>query len=177
MKHLLSAMILLVIACTSPRDQQQQTTDELLKKANTAGQIRPDSASVSAAQTAIETFVRQFPGDSLSPLYLFELALLKEKRQQYPEAIEVLEQLYTSYPQSREASKAVFLQGFLYANVLNELDKAKAKYELYLEKYAGVDSKMTNDAKMELEHLGKSPEEILKKLQENSAPDTTQARV
>ena len=73
------------------------------------------------------------------------LALVYEKQEQYDSTIKTLDRIYAYYPHSKQASKALFLEGFLYANVLHQLDKAKEKYELYLKDYSAVDSKITND--------------------------------
>jgi len=113
--------------------------------------------------------------DTQSPDELYEQALLYEKQQKYSEAISTLDKIYSGYPASKQASKAVFLEGFIYANVLNQLDKAKEKYELYLAKYSSVDAKMTEDVKRELRNMDKSSNEILKGIQEQQIgiADTT----
>ena len=130
---------------------------------------------MAAGYASIENFVKKFPDDTLAPKYLFEKALLQEKQKKYSEVLSTLDGIYSQYPESKSASKAIFLEGFLYANVLNQLDKAKEKYQLYLDKYSQVDAKMTNDVKMELQNLGKSPDEILKEIQEKAKLDSAQA--
>ncbi len=51
------------------------------------------------------------------------------------------------------------MAGFILANDLQDFDAAKETYELYIEKYP--DGQLADDAKIELENLGKTPEEIL----------------
>ena len=46
------------------------------------------------------------------------------------------------------------------------------KYELYLDKFSNVDQKMTNDVQLELQNLGKSPDELLEEIRAKA--DTTQ---
>ena len=128
-----------------------------------------------SAYTSVENFVTRFPNDSVSPAYLFEKALLYEKQSKFPQTMLTLERIYSKYPSSKQASKAIFLEGFLYANVLRQYDKAKEKYNLYLEKYSSVDPKMTNDVKTELENLGKTPDQILEELEKKGRFDTVQA--
>ncbi len=163
------------MSCNS-HDKMKNDAAEALAKANQSITTNhADSMSVKKAKEAIHTFVARFPEDSLSPSYLFELALLFEKQQQYDSTVKTLDKIYSGYPHSKQASKAVFLEGFLYANVLNQLDKAKNTYQLYLDNFSAVDAKMTNDVQMELQNLGKSPEEILKQIQDKVKVDSTKA--
>ncbi|MFI5135718.1 MAG: tol-pal system YbgF family protein [Chitinophagales bacterium] len=163
-------------ACTSSHDNLKKETDDLLRKANQSFfQSKPQNSLVDSAYTSVENFVKKFPDDTLAPDYLFEEALLQEKQKKYSQVIITLDRIYSTYPQSKQASKSLFLEGFLYANVLNELDKAKEKYQIYLDKYSSVDPKMTNDVQMELQNLGKSPDEILKEIQEKAASDSVKA--
>ena len=53
----------------------------------------------------------------------------------------------------------LFMAGFILANDLQDFDSAKETYELYLEKYPN--GQLADDARVELENLGKTPEEIL----------------
>lgn len=176
MKYFALILMVVLTACTSSRDKLKVQTDEFLKKSNQLLlQGRTDQKLIDSTFGYIESFVTDFPNDTLSPAYLFEKALLQEKMRQFEPAIATLDRIYTSYPKSPQANKSVFLQGYLYANVLNDYEKAKAKYQLYLDEYADVDSKMTGDAQMELKNLGKSPDEILKEILEKSKADTTQA--
>jgi TolA-binding protein len=51
--------------------------------------------------------------------------------------------------------------GFIYANELNNYEKAKIYYQKFLERYPN--SELAISAKFELENLGRKPEEIIKK--------------
>jgi len=176
MKFFPLIILFALVACTSSRDDLKKETDGHLRRANQSFfQNKPQSSVVDSAYNFIENFVKKFPDDTLSPAYLFEEALLQEKEKKYAQVLITLDRIYSTYPQSKQASKSLFLEGFLYANVLNELDKAKEKYQLYLDKYSSVDPKMTNDVQMELQNLGKSPDEILKEIQEKAAQDSSKA--
>jgi outer membrane protein assembly factor BamD (BamD/ComL family) len=176
MKYLSLLFVVCLAACSSSNDKMKNEIGGLLKKANDSFfQGKVNTKQIDSAYSAIDTFVKRFPDDTLSPAYLLEKALLQEKQRQYVPAIVTLERIYSAYPSSKQASKAVFLQGFLYANVLNQYDVAKQKYQLYLDKYSSVDPKMTNDVKMELENLGKTPDQILEEIQKKGRYDSVQA--
>lgn len=87
-------------------------------------------------------------------------------------AIELYSKVTEKMPQHPKAATAFFMIGFVYANDLEELDKARAAYELFLEKFPN--DEMAESARAELKNLGKSPEEILKELLQNS-PDSSNA--
>jgi TolA-binding protein len=177
-KLLIIISIPFIFSCNASRDDQSKAIEKLLTTANESlAHSKPDSVAISSAIVSVEKFVKDFPKDTLSPAYLFELSLIYQKQQKMDETIAALERVEKEYPESKQAAKSLFLEGFLYANVLNQLDKAKEKYQLYLDKYSAVDAKMTSDVQMELQNLGRSPEEILKQIQEKNAVDTAQAKV
>lgn len=176
MKKLIFGLVAISVMSCDFHDTRKKDATEGLSKANQAlSSDHPDSSAVKQARAAVESFVKRFPEDSLSPSFLFELALVYEKQRQYDSAIITLDRVYSYYPRSKQAGKALFLEGFLYANTLHQLDKAKEKYELYLKEYSANDAKMTNDAQMELQNLGKSPEEILNEIQEKAKQDSLPA--
>lgn len=175
MKKLIFGLVAISVMSCNFHDARKKDATEALSEANQAlSSGHPDSSAVKEALVAVESFVKRFPEDSLSPSFLFELALVYEKQRQYDSALKTLDRVYSYYPRSKQAGKALFLEGFLY-NELHQLDKAKEKYELYLKEYSANDAKMTNDAQMELQNLGKSPEEILNEIQEKAKQDSIQA--
>ena len=79
----------------------------------------------------------------------------------YAEAVAKYEQLVQMHARSKYAPQSQFMIGFIYANELGELDKAKVAYETFLERYAETsDSGMVASAHWELENLGKDIDEI-----------------
>jgi tetratricopeptide (TPR) repeat protein len=90
----------------------------------------------------------------------FKAASLAKTVEQPQKAIELYASVLANAPQSPKAATAQFMTGFIYANDLNELDKAKVAYEAFLQKYPN--DELAESAKMELQNLGKSPEELIK---------------
>ena len=79
----------------------------------------------------------------------------------YAAAVMKYEQLVAKHSKSSFAPQAQFMIGFIYANELDELDKAKVAYEVFLENYASKsDSGMVASARWELDNLGKDIDEI-----------------
>jgi tetratricopeptide (TPR) repeat protein len=87
-------------------------------------------------------------------------------------AIELYSKVTEKMPQHLKAPTAFFMLGFVYGNDLRDLEKAKAAYELFLQKFPN--DEMAESARAELLLLGKSPDEALKEILKNN-PDSLQA--
>ena len=167
----------LLVSCSSPQKKAAEEISANLEKVNASfSNNQLDTTSARKAEQAIGAFLQKYPQDSMASEYLFDLGMLYQKQRKFEEALNAFDKCYREYPDSKMAPNAVFLQGFLYANVLNNLDKAKEKYQLYLDQYSDVDPKVTSDVKMELDNLGKSADELLKEIQEKSKADSTVAQ-
>lgn len=67
--------------------------------------------------------------------------------------------VYSEYPKSKEAPKALFMVGFIQANEQGRFDSATVSYKLFLEKYPN--DEMASSAKTELDNMGVPPKEII----------------
>ena len=176
MRKLFFVVTVISITGCNFHDQRKDEAIEALKKADQSqSPNQRDTSAVKKARMAVQSFVNRFPEDSLSPSFLFELARIYQSQRQYDSSLKFLDRIYSQYPRSKVASKAVFDEGFIYSQDLKLYDRAREKYQLYLDKYSSIDAKMTNDAKDEIEYMGMSPEERLQKIQEKNAKDTTRA--
>ncbi|MBL7827575.1 MAG: tetratricopeptide repeat protein [Saprospiraceae bacterium] len=80
-------------------------------------------------------------------------------------AIELYQKVSDGLPQHPKAPTALFMTGFVYENDLNNIDKAKAVYESFLQKYPN-DPDFLDDAQNALKMLGKTPDEIIKEFEQ-----------
>jgi TolA-binding protein len=83
------------------------------------------------------------------------------EEQSFKQAISYYDSVYNNFPNDKNAPNALFMSAFLYANELQNLDLAKERYELFMQKYP--DHEMASSAQAELDNLGISAEEILQK--------------
>lgn len=111
-------------------------------------------------------FADGFPEDERSASYLFKAADVSINVFHSPKTIELFDRVITEYPEFEKAPQALFLKAFTYENYLNDLEEARASYELFLLKYP--DHSFANDAQVSLDNLGKSPEEIIKAFNESN---------
>ncbi|MCW3126540.1 MAG: hypothetical protein JWO03_2198 [Bacteroidetes bacterium] len=106
-----------------------------------------------------EYYYGHYPKDSLSPIFLMKSGNFNRALGNPAKAVECYHRVYTEYPDYPKANFGLFLEGYTYENDLHNLPKAKEAYEAYLKKYP--DSKMANDVQFLIEHLGKTPEQIM----------------
>ncbi len=82
----------------------------------------------------------------------------------YEEAISEYNKLIEKYSDSSYGPQAQFMIGFIYANELEDQEKATEAYEKFLKIYP--DHEMAKDANWELEHLGQDINDIEELTQE-----------
>ena len=110
-------------------------------------------------------FVSDYPSDTLAPEMLMRCAMVAAGSNQEMYAVTLFKQIYNDYPQSSLRSEALFREAFTYDNMGNP-DQAKPLYEQFLVEFPG--DPLTNDVKILLENVGKSPEELIQYLLENN---------
>jgi outer membrane assembly lipoprotein YfiO len=116
-----------------------------------------------------ETVVKKYPGSSQAPGALFQIATLYQNKliknvsgvNSYERAEQTFRLVFDKYPDSDKAPMALFLSGFILANDLRNFEEATKTYNLFLEKYP--EHELAASAKEELQNMGLSPDEILKK--------------
>ena len=161
-----------LFACTDKAGTLRGKLDALDKEfggANVTDKKKAEEFIVAAGQLA--SLVEKSNPDEYVDVLLKAggLARTIEAPQQ---AIELYSKITEKMPEHPKAPTAFFMIGFVYANDLKDLEKGKAAYELFLEKFPNDD--MAESARGELKNLGKSPEEVLKELLQNN-PDSSNA--
>lgn len=79
-------------------------------------------------------------------------------QEKWEEAEQNFQSIVDKFPDGEYHAKAVFMIGFINANYTNNLEKAREYYNKFLEKYPDHD--LADDAKYELENLGKSIDDL-----------------
>ncbi|MEO0727417.1 MAG: tetratricopeptide repeat protein [Bacteroidota bacterium] len=112
------------------------------------------------------TYAQARPDAPESPELLYKSGEIARSIGAFQEALNIYSNIESYFPQYKKAPKALFMQAFTYAEDLNDEEQARMLYERFLEKYPEDD--FVKDAKILLENLGKSDEEIFQQLQNNS---------
>jgi TolA-binding protein len=159
-KYLLLVLIsLIVISCSKTSDQEYFDQAKIML----------DEKKTTDAITSLEALVNEYPESEIAPAALVQLAQIYQNQmdktikpaESFDKAEKYFMQVYEKYPDSEEAPKSLFMSGFILANDLMLYDKATSSYNLFLEKYPS--HPLAVSAKEELDNMGLSPEEILKR--------------
>jgi len=122
----------------------------------------------SAAINKYDQIVHEFSKSKYAPESLFEMAKLYQglvvknidSKESLRKAVNMYKKIFTEYPNSKRAESSIFMAAFILANELQDINAAKTAYNLYIQKYPN--GELVKDAKIELQNLGKSPEEVLR---------------
>ncbi|MFK7947754.1 MAG: tol-pal system YbgF family protein [Saprospiraceae bacterium] len=91
---------------------------------------------------------------------------IAEYNKSYAKAAQLIQQIYTDYPESNAAADARLREAILYDTKIQNVDKAKELYEAFIKDYPN--HKDVDLAKQALSALGKSLEDILKEAKEKA---------
>lgn len=110
-------------------------------------------------------FAEQNPDDAQSPDYLFRaLDIAVGVNAEGPDkAIKIADMLIEKYPDFEMTPMAMYLKGFVYENMIGDLQNAEMTYRQFIEKYPN--SPIVEDVKATLENLGLTPEELIRKFE------------
>jgi TolA-binding protein len=159
-KYLLLVLLpLIVISCSKTSDQEYFDQAKKLL----------DEKKTTEAVASLEALVNEYPESEIAPAALVQLAQIYQNQmdktikpaESFKKAEKYFMQVYEKYPDSEEAPKSLFMSGFILANDLMKFDEATSSYNLFLEKYPS--HPLAVSAKEELDNMGLSPEEILKR--------------
>ncbi len=156
---LIFIITILLLSCSKTSDQDYLTQAEKSLKEN----------NVDQAIKNIEALLNDYPESELAPKALSRLASIYQNqmvkniksKESFDRSQKYFMQVFEKYPNSEEAPKSLFLCGFILANNLNNYDEATSHYKLFLEKYPS--HQLAAAAQEELDNMGLSPEEILKR--------------
>lgn len=108
----------------------------------------------------LKKLVDNHPGSSKAAQAQFMIAAIyNNDLQDYENAITEYKKFLDKFPDDKQSVNALFLIGFIYNNFLHDYEKAKSTYEEFLRKYP--EHELAQSAQIEIQTLGKSPEELL----------------
>jgi tetratricopeptide (TPR) repeat protein len=111
-----------------------------------------------------EIYANTFPEDTLGAEFLFKAADLYNSTKQPDAALGEYARLMTHYPKYSKIPMCYFLTAFVYENSLHNYVKAAEWYNQFIALYP--DHPMVHDAKVSLQNLGKSPDQMVREFEE-----------
>lgn len=112
--------------------------------------------------TASENYALLNPKDQNTPRVLIDASTIARNLNQKNKTLEFFQWVYQKYPNHPKAADAMFYEGFTYDSDFKDLEKAKASYAAFIAKYP--EHPFAEQAKVMMNNLGKSDEELLKSL-------------
>lgn len=128
------------------------------------------------AIAALEEANQVYPGDTAMVIKHWNACadIWAQHLNSFEKAIEYLEKVIRLNPASEQAPLALFKIAFTYETLVNDLDRAKSKYEEFLAAYP--DHPLGHDVKVSLQHLGESDDELLERLLKDAEKNGKVAR-
>lgn len=158
-------VFLALASCTRPQVGMQQTISGLEEE------LRVDTATVidrGKTENLINLYleyVAEFPDDTTSPSYLFRAAELSVAIGKYSDALTHFAQVMR-YKRSPKIGDALFLQGFVTENYLQDPDGAKVLYQRFVKEFP--DHPLADDAQVLINQLGMAPEDLIRMFEQQS---------
>ena len=181
MRRLLPFFLLLILsfsACTSQSEKDREQLNTMRKDFWKDKNNEANNAKATALDSAYKAYVNSNPKDTGNAELLFENAKLHlTALKNTDEALGLLKQLYTNYPQSPRAPEAMYQSAFLLENELHLPDNARKLYQELIDKYPN--HPFAKEAQTTIKYVGQNPEEMLKAITDSTnrnKPDTLTAK-
>lgn len=148
------------------RDDYENEKAEIIALEDTLIKMgaNPDAKSYSM-KLLIKTveFANNYPKDEQAPYFLFMASRSANGLGQYNKSIEIINRIILNYSNYDRLVEVYFMKAFTYDEDLNQTAEAKKVYVEIMEKFP--DDPLAKEAKILLENLYLSDEEIIKKYQ------------
>ena len=165
MKKTLKLMMFAVLAFAMAAcgGNQKEITHDDLKKAEATLFNDDMTVNESVAPQVAEKycqFVKQHPNDTSAAQWLYHAMEINVLLANSDKSVELCDQLVKQYPQSTWAPMSLFLLGsYVYDDQLSDTAKAHQAFQKLIDNYP--ESPLVEDARMSIQYLGMSPEEIM----------------
>ena len=160
----------MIISCGPSREKTVNQIQTFEKSLFAPEAVSFNKQKADSLLSLYEVFIKENPKDSLAPGFLFKAANIAMNSGDGPRALNFFEQYIQNYPDKPKASLCLFFKAFIYENLMQNLDKARETYLLFIEKHPSDD--FTKDAKMALVNLGKSPDLLIREFEAKKRADS-----
>ena len=165
MKRIFVLLLLAAVMFSCGEKMSVEKINELESKVFAKGAVLT-AENVIQLVDAYVLFAEQNPNDQQTPDFLFKaLDVAVGVNAEGPQkALDIANILIEKYPDFEMTPMAMFIKGFVYENMIGDLQNAEMTYRQFIEKYPN--SPMVEDVKATLENLGLTPEELIRKFEE-----------
>lgn len=167
---MLSGIIITLVSCGPSHDKTADRIQTLEKSLFSPDAVSFNKEKADSLIALYEVFIKKYPKDSLTPGFLFKAANIAMNSGNGPRALNFFDQYLNNYSDQPKASLCMFFKAFVYENIMQDLDKARETYLLFIEKYPSDD--FTRDARLALVNLGKTPDMLVREFEEKQRTDS-----
>lgn len=154
-------------ACSSsPEDKAKSKITELENNLFSSEDMVVNRKQASELVNEYIAFADEFPDDTLSPEYIFKAADICMNILNPSKAVWFFDRIIREYPDYRKVPESMFLKAYVYDNNMQSYDLARKLYTEFIEKYP--DNEFADDAKVSIQNLGKTPEQIIMEIEERA---------
>ena len=135
MKKALGFLLLIGFLASCTGKFQRKISISAMEK-QLAVSTNPKDSLLEPLLIAYTSYIRKYPEDDLTPVYLYKVGSIYVRMQNWKEATKHFEFIIDRYKDSQVYSEAIILAAAAYETVRgNNEERAAALYKLYLEKY------------------------------------------
>lgn len=166
---ILFATSIFLFSCENSSSSDTGTDVTLRDIENLEGELFGDEMAtpdLKKAKSLVDMYIayaNQYPKDPNSANLLFKAADISMNLGTAQSTIALFNRILMEYPDFENRPTVMFLKGFVYEDQLQDYEKAARCYMDFLETYP--ESDFADDAKISLDNLGKTPEELIKEFE------------
>lgn len=167
-----AAVAMVLVSCAQQQSELREKISNAEKSLFTDSvTMIPDHAKADSIVALYEDYALKFQDDTLSPEYLYRAGDVCNGVGRYKEAVGYFGRVQR-YPNYAKLPAALFLQGFISENNLQDTAAARRFYEKFLSRFP--EHKLAPDVKLSLENMGKTPEELIREFEQRNTDTLTQ---
>lgn len=169
MKSLKFALFLIIggllIGLSACKNEKERQYDEIvsIEKSLFGDRTSFNDSIARIYLSKTDAYVKNYKEDEHTPDLLFKSGEVLNGLQSYTFAIRKFQEVYLLFPKHSKASESIFLCAFIYDTYLQKYEDAGRYYRLFLKKYPN--HPLAKDAKISLDNLGKTPEDLVKEFE------------
>ena len=166
----LAGIMMMIVSCGPSRKKVVSQIQTLENSLFSPEAVNFNKQKADSLLSLYEAFIKDNPDDSLAPGFLFKAANIVMNSGDGQRALNLFDQYLKNYPDKPKASMCLFFKAFIYENIMQNLDKARETYLLFINKYPSDD--FTKDAKMAIMNLGKTPDMLVQEFEAKNKADS-----
>lgn len=181
MKNLfILASLLLMVACAGPAEPEtpESKSAEMVARIQTMedslfNSMEFDRRKAQGLVDVYKAYAQAFPLDSLAPEYIFRAAGVSKSMRQPEQSIMLYDRIIKDYPGWKRVADAYYLKAFTIDSELDQKGEAERAYKQVINLFP--DHAFARDARIMIENLALTDEELIEKFQRQAAEQEAQA--